>query len=102
MFLLMVTVVKGGLLDSVVGGWSFGFTGFVPPRGCELYVGGHNPGFAIMGVGGSDLSGVGYAVMDLVVYNGRLYVASVLVVVVERVYMYNGVGGDGLDRGVFW
>ena len=57
--LLMVTEVKAGLLDSVAGGWSFGFTGFVPPRGCELYVGGHNPGFAIMGVGGSDLSGVG-------------------------------------------
>jgi len=29
----------------------------------------------------------------MVVYNGRLYVAPVLVVVVGRVYMYNGVGG---------
>jgi hypothetical protein len=68
--------------------------GFCPSAWvCELYVGGNNPGFAIMGVGGSDLSGVGYAVMDMVVYNGRLYVAPVLVVVVGRVYMYNGVGG---------
>jgi len=57
--LLMVTGVKASLLDSVAGGWSFGFTGFVPPRGCELYVGGHNPGFAIMGVGGSDLPVLG-------------------------------------------
>ena len=59
MVLLMVTGVKASLLDSVAGGWSFGFTGFVPPHGCELYDGGHNPGIAIMGVGGSDLSGVG-------------------------------------------
>lgn len=36
---------------------------------------------------------LGYAVMDMVMYNGRLYVAPVLVVVVGRVYMYNGVGG---------
>jgi hypothetical protein len=41
---LIATGGKAGLLDSVAGGWSFGFTGFVPPRGCELYVGGHNPG----------------------------------------------------------
>jgi len=54
--LLMVTGVKASLLGSVAGSWSFGFTGFVPPRG---RVGGHNAGFAIMGVGGSDLSGVG-------------------------------------------
>jgi hypothetical protein len=53
MVLLMVTGVKAGLLGSVEGDWSFGFTGFVPPRGCELYVGSHNPGFAIMGVEGS-------------------------------------------------
>jgi len=26
---------------------------------CEFYVSGHNPGIAIMGVGGSDLSAVG-------------------------------------------
>jgi hypothetical protein len=39
--------------------------------------------------------------MDMVVYNGRLYVAPVLVVVVGRVYMYNGVGGGGLDRGFY-
>ena len=44
---------------------------------------------------------LGYAVMDMVVYNGRLYVALVLVVVVGRVYMYNGVGGGGLDRGFY-
>jgi len=59
MVLLMVTVVKGGLLDSVVGGRRLGF-GFCPSAWvCELYVGGHNTGFAIMGVGGPDLSGVG-------------------------------------------
>ena len=39
--------------------------------------------------------------MDMVVYNGRLYVALVLVVVLGRVYMYNGVGGGGLDRGFY-
>jgi hypothetical protein len=50
--LLMVTGVEAGSLGSVAGGWLFGFTG-VPPRGCELYVGGHDPGVALMGVGGS-------------------------------------------------
>ena len=44
---------------------------------------------------------LGYAVMDMGVYNGRLYVALVLVVVVGRVYMYNGVGGGGLDHGFY-
>jgi len=57
--LLMVAGVKASLLDSVAGGWSFGFKGFVLPRGCELHVSGHYRGFAITGVGGSDLSGVG-------------------------------------------
>jgi len=37
---------------------------------------------------------LGHAVMDMVVYNGRLYAAPVNVVVVGwGVYTYNGVGG---------
>jgi len=81
----MVTGVKASLLDSVAGGWSFGFTGFVPPRGCELYVGGHNPGvvYRYNGSGWEPISPVlGHAVMDMVVYNGRLYAAPVIVVIV--------------------
>jgi hypothetical protein len=110
--LLVVTGVKASLLDSVAGGWSFGFTGFVPPRGCELYVGGHNPGvvYRYNGSGWEPISPVlGYAVMDMVVYNGRLYAAVTTgyggYSGVGRVYMYNGgkswsLVGDGLDRGV--
>jgi hypothetical protein len=47
----MVTGVKAGI--GFCSGWLVVWVyGLVPPRGCELYVGGHNPGFAIMGVVG--------------------------------------------------
>jgi len=109
--LLIIAGVKASSLDSVMGGWSFGFRGFVPPHGCELYVGGHSRGVVhrYNGSGWEPISPVlGYAVMDLVVYNGRLYLAVATGFGgyggVGRVYMYEGESrwtlvGDGLDRG---